>query len=114
VEGLLDHLLPTPIGAYNVTVLLGFPLAAFAMYLLASAFTSNWTACFVAGLVFSFSTFHLARAMGHIGLATIEVAALLRLVPGLSSSGPQPAPPSWPASAPVSCPGRPSTTSRTS
>jgi hypothetical protein len=80
VEGFLDHLLAvplqwflSPIGAYNVTVLLGFPLAAFAMYLLASAFTSNWTACFVAGLVFSFSTFHLARAMGHIGLATIEV-----------------------------------------
>jgi hypothetical protein len=80
VEGFLDHLLAlplqsvlTPLGAYNVTVLLGFALAALAMYLLATAFTSSWPACMVAGLVFSFSTYHLARALGHLGLATIEV-----------------------------------------
>jgi hypothetical protein len=80
VEGFIDHVLAlplqwflTPLGAYNVTVLLGFVLAALAMYLLASAFARSWTGCVVAGLVFSFSTYHLARALGHLGLATIEV-----------------------------------------
>jgi hypothetical protein len=80
VEGFADHLvaLPlqwflTPVGAYNVTVLLGFVLGALAMHLLASEFTTSWTACVVAGLVFSFSTYHFARALGHLGLATLEV-----------------------------------------
>lgn len=63
----------SPLGAYNVTVLLGFVLAALAMYLLTSIFTRSWTACLAAGLVFSFSTYHLARALGHLGLSTIEV-----------------------------------------
>jgi hypothetical protein len=79
-EGFLDHLVAvplqsflTPVGAYNVTVLLSFPLAAMAMYLLASAFTRSWPACFVAGLIFGFSTYHLARAMGHLGLANVEM-----------------------------------------
>ena len=48
-------------------------LAAVAMYLLAIAFTRSRPACMVAGLVFSFSTYHIARALGHLGLATIEV-----------------------------------------
>jgi len=80
VEGFADHLvaLPrqsflAPVGAYDVTVLLGFVLAAPAMHLLSSEFTESWTARVVAGLVFSFSTYHLARALGHLGLATIEV-----------------------------------------
>jgi hypothetical protein len=83
VEGFADHLLAvplqwvlTPVGAYDVTVLLGFVLAALAMHLLASEFTRSWTARVAAGLVFSFSTYHLARAMGHLGLATIEVLPL--------------------------------------
>jgi hypothetical protein len=83
VEGFADHLvaLPlqsflTPVGAYDVTVLLGFVLAALAMHLLASELTPSWTACVVAGLVFSFSTYHLARALGHLGLATVAVLPL--------------------------------------
>jgi hypothetical protein len=83
VEGFADHLaaMPlqsflTPLGAYDITVLLGFVLAALAMHLLASEFTRSWTACVVAGLVFSFSTYHFARALGHLGLATVEVLPL--------------------------------------
>ena len=78
-EGFADHVAAvplqsflTPLGAYDVTVLLGFVLAALAMHLLASEFTRSWTACVVAGLVFSFSTYHLARALGHLGLATVD------------------------------------------
>jgi hypothetical protein len=62
----------TPVGAYNVTVLLSFPLAGLTMYLLASVFTKNWLACLLAGLLFTFSTYHLARASWHLGLATIQ------------------------------------------
>ena len=83
VEGFADHLLAvplqwilTPVGAYDVTVVLGFVLAALAMHLLASEFTRSWTARVTSGLVFSFSTYHLARAMGHLGLATVEMLPL--------------------------------------
>jgi hypothetical protein len=83
VEGFADHVLAvplqsflSPLGAYDVTVLLGFVLAGMAMHLLASEFTASWTARAVAGLVFSFSTYHFARAIGHLGLATVEMLPL--------------------------------------
>jgi hypothetical protein len=83
VEGFADQLLAvplqsflTPLGAYDVTVLLGFVLAGMAMHLLAAEFTPSWTARAVAGLVFSFSTYHFARALGHLGLATVEMLPL--------------------------------------
>jgi hypothetical protein len=62
----------TPAGAYNATVLLTFPLAGLTMYLLASVFTKNWLACVLAGLLFTFSTYHFGRASWHLGLATIQ------------------------------------------
>jgi hypothetical protein len=66
----------SPMGAYDVTVVLGFVLSGLTMYLLASAFTRNWIACFVAGLVFSFSAYHFGRAAGHLGLATMQFLPL--------------------------------------
>lgn len=63
----------TPLGAYNVTILLSFVLSGLTMYLLATAFTRNWIACFIAGLVFSFSTYHFARASVHLGVMTLQL-----------------------------------------
>jgi hypothetical protein len=82
-DGLFNHLLAVPLqsflstlGAYDVTVLLSYALSGLTMYLLASAFTRNWFACFIAGLVFTFSTYHFARGDMHLGLLTLELLPL--------------------------------------
>lgn len=50
------------IAAYNLTVLISYPLAAFAMYLLAKDLELSGPAAFLAGLVYGFSPYHLAKA----------------------------------------------------
>jgi hypothetical protein len=50
------------IAAYNLTVLISYPLAAFAMYLLARDLELSGPAAFLAGLVYGFSPYHLAKA----------------------------------------------------
>jgi hypothetical protein len=79
-DGLFNHLLAVPLqsflstlGAYNIAVLLSYVLSGLTMYLLASAFTRNWAACFVAGLVYTFSTYHFARGDIHFGLLTLQM-----------------------------------------
>jgi hypothetical protein len=79
-DGLFNHMLAVPLqsflstlGAYNVAVLLSYVLSGLAMYLLASAFTRNWVPCFIAGLVYSFSTYHFARGDIHFGLLTLQM-----------------------------------------
>jgi hypothetical protein len=82
-DGFFNHVLAVPLqsflstlGAYDVTVLLSFVLGGLTMYLLASAFTRSWVACFVAGLVFTFSTYHFARGDMHLGLLTLQLLPL--------------------------------------
>lgn len=62
----------SPLGAYDTTIVLSYVLAGLTMYLLASAFTRSWIACLVAGLVFTFSTYHFARGTMHLGLLTVQ------------------------------------------
>ncbi|MBN1813301.1 MAG: hypothetical protein JXA14_15805 [Anaerolineae bacterium] len=50
------------IAAYNLTVLISYPLAAFTMYLLAKDLDLSGPAAFLAGLVYGFSPYHLAKA----------------------------------------------------
>jgi hypothetical protein len=79
-DGFFNQLLAVPLqsflsalAAYDVTILLSFVLAGLAMHLLASAFTRSWVACFIAGLVFSLSTYHFGRATMHLGLLTLQM-----------------------------------------
>lgn len=62
----------TALGAYDVVNLLSYVLAGLTMYLLVSAFTRSWVACLVAGMVFTFSTYHFGRGGNNLGLVTIE------------------------------------------
>ena len=62
----------SPLAAYNILVLLGFVLSGFTMYLLAHAFVPNRWACFIAGFLYTFSTFHFWHATGQLTLATMQ------------------------------------------
>ncbi|OJW06116.1 MAG: hypothetical protein BGO39_15990 [Chloroflexi bacterium 54-19] len=61
------------IGVYNLLIFLSFVLSGFCMYLFAGLFLEKKVACFVAGFLFDFSTFHYGRAFGHLGLLTMQV-----------------------------------------
>jgi len=58
--------------AYNLLILLGFVLSGLTMYLLAREFVANRIACFVAGFLYDFSTYHFAHAGGHLELSTLQ------------------------------------------
>jgi hypothetical protein len=63
-----------PLAAYNLVVLAPFPLSGLAVYLAVGEFVSLGLARFVAGFIYTFSTFHLSRAFGHIPLLEMEWA----------------------------------------
>lgn len=60
-----------PIVAYNFSLLLSFPLAAFGMYLLALRWTRRRDAAFIAGLIFGFAPYRFA-AIAHLQLLTFQ------------------------------------------
>ncbi len=62
----------TPVGAYNVLTLSGFVLSGITTYYLAAEFVPSKIACFVAGFLYSFSTYHMVRAPSHISYATLQ------------------------------------------
>jgi hypothetical protein len=59
-----------PIVAYNLSLILQLALAAFCARLLCLRITRNEPAAFIGGMVFGFSSFLLAHALGHLGLVT--------------------------------------------
>ena len=63
VQGLFGQVV-----AYNVLVLVSFPLAASGAYRLAHALTRDAMASFLAGLIFGFSPYLLAHMWGHLNL----------------------------------------------
>jgi len=60
-----------PVLAYNLSLLLTFPLAAFGMYLLAYRWTHRRGAAFIAGLIFGFAPYRFA-AIAHLQLLTFQ------------------------------------------
>ena len=68
---LLLTLMQNEIFAYNFIMLMTFPLAGLAMYLLAVYLTRNKWASFIAGLAYAFCPYHFAHA-SHITLANIQ------------------------------------------
>ncbi len=61
-----------PVAAYNWLVLLSFPLAAAAAYLLARYLTLTPAGATVAAMAYAFSPFHLAQAAYHPHIAQIQ------------------------------------------
>jgi hypothetical protein len=71
--------------AYNILVLFTFSMAGCAMFLLARHLTGDLRAAWVAGLVYGFSPYMLARGQGHLNYLSGEwmplyVLCLLRLL----------------------------------
>ena len=60
-----------PVVAYNLSLLLSFPLAGLGMYLLLYRWTRHPGAAFVAGLAFAFAPYRLA-AISHVQLLTVQ------------------------------------------
>jgi hypothetical protein len=58
--------------AFNIIFFTGFCLSGLAMFILAKYLTKNSYAAFVAGIIFAFSSFHIAQAYGHVEYANIE------------------------------------------
>lgn len=61
-----------PVAAYNAVVLLSFPFAALAAYLLARHLQLSPIASGLAALAFAFSPFHLAQAAYHPHVAQVQ------------------------------------------
>ena len=60
-----------PVAAYNLSLLLSFPLAGLGMYLLVLRWTHRRGAAFLAGLAYAFAPYRLA-AVAHLQLLTVQ------------------------------------------
>lgn len=57
--------------SYNLYVLLSFILAAYGMYLLGDYLLEDKYVAFISGIIFAFSPFHFASAIGHLHTLSI-------------------------------------------
>jgi hypothetical protein len=58
--------------SYNLLIILSFVLGGYGAYRLALYVTSDKKASVFSGIVFGFSTYHFARAWGHLNLVSIQ------------------------------------------
>jgi len=72
ITGALLARVTGPVAAYNALILLSFPFAAAAAYLLARHLTLSRYAAAVAALAYAFSPFHLAHAAYHPHIAQTQ------------------------------------------
>ena len=79
IPGALLARVTGPIAAYNLLILLSFPLAAAATYLLARHLTLSRYAAAAAALAYAFSPFHLAHAAYHPHIAQTQWVPLYLL-----------------------------------
>ena len=84
----------SPAVAYNLALLLSYPLCGMAMYALVWRLTRSGPAAFLAGLAFAFAPYRVSQ-LPHIQMLTVFWAplALLGLHGFLESAGPPPAEP---------------------
>ena len=57
---------------YNILWLLSFILAGYGTFLLVQYLTKNPMAGFISGLIYTFSPYHFAHALGHLNLLSIQ------------------------------------------
>ncbi len=72
IPGALLARLAGPVAAYNWLVLLSFPLAAVAAYMLARHLTLSPTGAAIAAMAYAFSPFHVAHAAYHPHVAQTQ------------------------------------------
>ena len=57
--------------AWNIIWVLGFIFGGYGCYLLANNFNKNYLSSIIAGIIFTFTTYHMSHSFGHIGLSMI-------------------------------------------
>lgn len=67
------------VAAYNIFLVLSFPLACLVMFLLLFYITRRYSAAIVGGLAFAFTSWHPVRAAERLSLAAIYVIPLFFL-----------------------------------
>jgi len=60
------------VAAYNIIWLASFVLSGFGAFLLVRYLTKDPKAAFIAGVIFMFSPYHFAHALGHVNLMSIQ------------------------------------------
>ena len=70
---------------WNIIWLSGFVFGGYGAFLLAEHFTKNPFASIIAGIIFTFSTYHIVHSNFHIGLSMIVWIPLFALILLLSS-----------------------------
>ena len=56
---------------WNIIWFLGFIFGGYGCYLLANNFNKNYLSSIIAGIIFTFTTYHMAHSIVHIGLSMI-------------------------------------------
>ena len=56
---------------WNIIWFLGFVFGGYGCYLLANNFNKNYLSSIIAGIIFTFTTYHMAHSIVHIGLSMI-------------------------------------------
>ena len=79
------HIALPPWAVYNAAVILAFPVAGCGMYLLARHLTASTPAAWIAGLIYGFSPYMIARSFGHLNYLSSEwipfyILCLLKMV----------------------------------
>ena len=57
--------------AWNIIWILGLIFGGYGCYLLANNFNKNYLSSIIAGIIFTFTTYHMAHSLVHIGLSMI-------------------------------------------
>ena len=57
--------------AWNIIWFLGFVFGGYGCYLLANNFNRNYLSSIIAGIIFTFTTYHMAHSLVHIGLSMV-------------------------------------------
>jgi len=70
---LLAKAVDSPLLSYNILILFSFVSTGVLTFLAAFKITKNYLAAFFAGLIFSFSPYHLRHSQNHLEIAQIEV-----------------------------------------
>lgn len=64
--------LMTQVQAHNFIVVFAFVVSGVTAFFLAREFTKSFTACLIAGFIFTFSEYHFSQAQGHLNLLSME------------------------------------------
>lgn len=60
------------ITVYNIILIFNLVISGFAMYLLVFYLTKNGVASFIGGIIFTFAPYHMAHALGHVSLVSMQ------------------------------------------